>query len=70
MVVYFFGNLCHKVESIEKEESAESLLTNYTLENTISSPWDYSILITVLQDHILGSTDLSENIFPVELGSR
>ena len=65
-----FNNFCQKREGTEKRESAESLLTNYSLENTIPGPWDYSVLITALQDHIIGSTDLSENIFPVELGSH
>lgn len=65
-----FNNFCQKREETEKRESAESLLTNYSLENTIPGPWDYSVLITALQDHDADSTDLSENIFPVELGSQ
>lgn len=65
-----FNNFCYKKEGTENRESAESLVTNYSLGNTIPGPWDYSVLITALQDHIAGSTDLSENIFPVELGSQ
>jgi len=30
-----FNNFCQKREGIKKRESAESLLTNYSLENTI-----------------------------------
>lgn len=65
-----FNNVCQKREGTEKREWADSLVVNYSLENTSPGPWDYSALIIVLQDCITGSTDLSENIFPVELGSQ
>lgn len=65
-----FNNLCQKREGTEKREWADSLLVNYSTGNTTPGPWDYSVLITVLQDYVPGSTDLSENIFPVELGSQ
>lgn len=65
-----FNNACQKREGIEKREWADSLLVNYSLENIMPGPWDYFALITVLQDCITGSTDLSENILPVELGSQ
>lgn len=63
-----FNNVCQKREGTEKREWADSLLVNYSLENTTPGPWDYSALIAVLQDCV--TTDLSENIFPVELGRQ
>lgn len=33
-----FNNFCQKREGTENRESAESLLTNYSLENTIPGP--------------------------------
>lgn len=65
-----FNNVCQKREGTWKTEWADSLLVNYSLENITPGPWDYSALIIVLQDCVPGSTDLSGNIFPVELGSQ
>lgn len=65
-----FNNFCQEREGTEKKESAETLVINYSLDNTVPGPWDDSVLITALQDCVTAPTDLSENIFPVELGSQ